>query len=270
MTTRAVAGHRHIDVKLGWQPVGVARLVTGHAGGDRGRNMVGRFSCCRGAVVAARAIGRWGETAVVRMGGREPCGCFMASVTRRLCRQMIGQLPWGDGPVVTSGAGADDDTGVVELRPRESRCVVTGFTSSGGRNVLWRLDNVVAGQTQPTCMAGRAILRGPLEYSFDVTRFTPSIGMPSRQSETRLKVIKFVSRRLRHRGSGKCRKDQRDRDLNTSSQATFDKANHGAASSCFADPNPPLKPRLNFFQLSVTWHCSQRTPNCPSCTSSDW
>jgi len=103
----------------------------------------------------------------------------VARITWKLRTEMVGRLSRRASPVVTSRTGADYDTGVVELCPGESLCVVTGFTSRSGRNVLWRLDNVVASQAQPTCMAGCAILCGPFEYSINVTRLTPNVGMLS-------------------------------------------------------------------------------------------
>ena len=84
MTTRAIAGHRHIDVKLGRQPVRIRRLVTSCAVGVC-RNMFCGHSCGIRTVVATGAIGSRGECAVVDLGAHPSCGGLVATLTIGVC-----------------------------------------------------------------------------------------------------------------------------------------------------------------------------------------
>lgn len=66
------------------------RLVAGHAGADRGGDVVGRFTSGRCAVVATGAIGGNSKRAVVDFGHIPSAGRGMAGFTTVSRRQVIG------------------------------------------------------------------------------------------------------------------------------------------------------------------------------------
>lgn len=274
-----LVGHWHLAVvPTGGFPT-IRRVTTGAI--ERSADVAAGFAGGRTSVVAAGAVGCRGHCAVVHATCGQPARGLVARATGCLRHEVPRGLACRRCSIVATCAAGGRDAHVIKLRAGKRDRGMAGFAPQLRLKMLRGLYYIGGGQTRAIDVATGALAGSSFEYPIDMARFTPRIGVQTGELETRFHVVKIPRCGLCKHGDTaqyqtQCKHHSQEACANRNAQwRNF----HGSSFlspwaaywlAPFAVTGSQLPPVLflKFFQLSLTWHCSHRVPNCPSCTSS--
>jgi len=237
-------------------PAGGLPSAGGVAAGaiQTGGNVGGRLARCGAAVVATGTVGGAGESRMVHARRGQPARGLVAAATGGRGLDVAGRLTNCGRSVVAAPARIGGNPRVVKLGANKRRRGVAAVAAQRGLEMGRRLGDIGTRQACTAGVAAGAFLGRALEHAGNMARLATGIGVHARQRITRLHVVKIAGATLGLQRTAAEEQEERKEDSQT--------LTHGRS------PRVASTRFLIFFQPSTPWHCSQRLPNWPSCTSS--
>lgn len=276
---RALVRHRHLAVIPAGGFPAIRRVAAGAI--ERRADVAAGFAGGRTSVVAAGAVGCRGHCTVIHTARGQPARGLMAGAAGCLRHEVAGGLAGCRCSIVATGAPRAGDAHVIEFGAGKGDCGMAGFAAQLGLEVLGWFEHIGSGQARTTDVATGALAGRAFEYSIDVTGLTPRIGMQTRELKAGFDVVKIPGCGLRKNSATAQHQEQCQHGPQQTAKDGIVRIESCHGRSFLSPPAaywlapdagtgsqlPPVL-FLKFFQLSLTWHCSHRVPNCPSCTSS--
>ena len=168
---------------------------------------------------------------------------------------------------MATATGIGGGSSVVEFRTAKCQCgVATIATQLGLKVISWHHHTALCDGASAR-MTAAAFLGRSLENATEVAGLAPRIGMYATERKSCLRMIESVCSTLRNAAMSS-QYHQRRKQCFAGKVPKTQRASRHSHGFPWVREEMELSLDLNCFQLSTEWHCSQRVPNCPSCTSS--